>query len=292
LIHEVENRLRALPQEFNNQSLANVVWAAGKLRLSVRARPSSLFIRFFHIPERIVFLSSHTQHRTDLFNAVEREVLNISRRHLSAFTPQQLAAIAWGFVAADMKHPLLFAAIENEARTQPFLDDLLRKAGLLQHLRQSAVHPAAGLGSFLPAGMNGGWNQGTGSHGLGPSPYMPHAVQGNGNGGSSVLGGGPANRVPAHIAGSFMPGHAAPVHVQQHGLLTSQMQYQAQMHQTQPVIPPQHATYPNSSSPPLPQSGTAQGLGSSSAPISQASVTSVVSSSTAAQQRFLDVSNR
>jgi hypothetical protein len=35
LVHEVENRLRILPQEFNNQSLANVVWGAGKLRLSV-----------------------------------------------------------------------------------------------------------------------------------------------------------------------------------------------------------------------------------------------------------------
>ena len=35
LVREIEDRLRLQPQEFTNQSLANVVWAAGKFRLSV-----------------------------------------------------------------------------------------------------------------------------------------------------------------------------------------------------------------------------------------------------------------
>ena len=53
-------------------------------------------------------------------------MLNVSRRPLSGFTPQQLAAIAWGFVAAEMNAPKLFHAIQNEARMQPTLDDLLQ----------------------------------------------------------------------------------------------------------------------------------------------------------------------
>lgn len=192
-----------------------------------------------------------------------------------------------------MKHPLLFASIENEARSQPILDDLLRKAGLLQHLRQR-VAPAA-LTQSLPVGMNGGWNQGTGSHSLGQSPYIPHVVQGNG--GLSGLGGGgaPANRVPVHQTGAYLPGHAAPPHVQQ-GLPSGQMQYVSHMHPTQTLISSQasqQTSYANSTiSPRLSQIGHVQGQASISAHSVQVTGASMVPSAVNAQNRYLDVSSR
>eukprot|EP00292_Cryptomonas_paramecium_P009246 CAMPEP_0113696248 /NCGR_PEP_ID=MMETSP0038_2-20120614/21372_1 /TAXON_ID=2898 /ORGANISM="Cryptomonas paramecium" /LENGTH=254 /DNA_ID=CAMNT_0000618925 /DNA_START=244 /DNA_END=1004 /DNA_ORIENTATION=- /assembly_acc=CAM_ASM_000170 len=173
LVVEVENRLKINPHEFNNQSLANVVWGAGKLRLN---------------------------QRPDLFTAVEREVLsmNLSRRTLSSFTAQQLAAIAWGFVAADMNTPTLYAAIQAEARAQPILADLLQKAGLLQYLKQKGIEGVIGV-------AQGGLAYGAG-------PYAPHSHL-NGASASHVVGMAVGGGIPAASAALRPPPVPNSVHV-------------------------------------------------------------------------------
>jgi hypothetical protein len=231
------------------------------------------------------------QQRPELFLAVEREVLNVSRRSLSAFTPQQLAAIAWGFVAAEMTAPRLFYAIQNEARSQPILDDLLQKAGLLQHLRQRG-NPAASV----PVGMNGGWSQGmVPSQGASSSQFLPHTVQGNG--GFPVLGSAPPGRPQPHAAnnyGASMQGGVLPTPP------TGQAQYLSQIHpsmvpfSSQVHQPPVHQGPANS--PRLihgvhaAQVMTNTTIQHHQIPGAGAGVSTAPSS--AAQSRYYDVSNR
>ena len=224
-------------------------------------------------------------------------MLYVPRRPLSAFTPQQLAAIAWGFVAADMKHPQLFAAIENEARAQPVLDDLLRKAGLLQHLRQRVVQPLAVPNVAYPA-MNGGWNTGMGPQSSGQNSFG--AIQGNGVGGLSGLGAG-SNRALPHAHSSLLANNTPALQLQGNSLSThpgSQAQYHPQMHAVQGVVsasvnhPPQYSAA--TISPRVIPSVLAHGVGVLSNQVAGANALAAVpaSSSASAQSRYLDVSNR
>jgi hypothetical protein len=224
------------------------------------------------------------QQRPELFLAVEREVLNFSRRSLSGFTPQQLAAIAWGFVAAEMTAPRLFYAIQNEARSQPVLDDLLQKAGLLQHLRQRGI-----LAAGVPVGLNGGWSQGmVPPQGAATSQYLAHSGQGNGGGGFPVLNSAPPSRPSQHPAnnyGASLQGSVLPTPT------AAQMQYLSQLHPS--MVPFSSQVH----QPPLQIHGlhSAQALANTTVQhhsmVGTGSGASTATSSTS-QPRYCDVSNR